>query len=206
LVSGKRNRPLVIGLTGGVGCGKTAVAEVFALNGALIISGDETGHDVVDRNKSLQRKLAQRFGEDILVADGINRRKLASRAFADPEGTRQLNELVHPALVRELTRRVSAARGKSRLPAVVVDAALLVEWEMKVPVDILVVVWASRANRRRWLKKRGWADREITDRMQAQLPYASVAAAADFILRNDGDLGNLRRKAERLWQKLFDHH
>jgi len=188
LVSGKRNRPLVIGLTGGVGCGKTAVAEVFALNGALIISGDETGHDVVDRNKSLQRKLAQRFGEDILVADGINRRKLASRAFADPEGTRQLNELVHPALVRELTRRVSAARGKSRLPAVVVDAALLVEWEMKVPVDILVVVWASRAN------------------LQAQLPYASVAAAADFILRNDGDLGNLRRKAERLWQKLFDHH
>jgi len=196
----------VIGLTGGVGCGKTAVAEVFASNGALIISGDETGHDVVDRDKSLKRKLARRFGEDILISGGIDRRKLASRAFADPGGTRQLNELVHPALVRELTRRVSAARGNSRLPAVVVDAALLVEWGMKVPVNILVAVWASRANRRRWMKKRGWNDRDITNRMRAQLPFVSLAAVADFILRNDGDMASLGRKAQRLWQKLFDPH
>ena len=199
-----RRRPLVVGLTGGVGCGKSVVAEEFARRGAVVVSGDEAGHDVVDRDVNLQEKLARRFGENILTDKGIDRRKLARRAFAFEEGRQRLNELVHPALVKELTRRVRAAGKRRDIPMVVVDAALLVEWEMKVPVDTLVAVWASRADRLRWLEERGWPADEIKGRMRAQLPFAAKKALADYVLRNDGELTALRRKAARLWQKILD--
>ena len=94
-----RRRPLVVGLTGGVGCGKTVIAREFARRGAVVISGDETGHDVVDQNPGLRKKLAEEFGRDILTKRGINRRKLARRAFANADNRRLLNELVHPALI-----------------------------------------------------------------------------------------------------------
>jgi len=201
-----RRQPLVVGLTGGVGCGKTVVAKEFARRGAVVISGDEAGHYVVDTDKRLQKKLAQRFGEDILTKGGVNRRKLARRAFSSKEGKQQLNELVHPALVKELTRRVRAARRRRDIPMVVVDAALLVEWEMKVPVDILIAVWALRANRVRWLQKRGWTIDEIKGRMRAQLPFARKKALADYVLGNEGGLAALRQKAARLWQIILDDH
>ena len=197
--------PLVVGLTGGVGCGKTVVAQEFARHGAFIIFGDRAGHEVVDLNAGLQKALARQFGNDILQAGKINRRKLAGRAFRSAEGRQRLNDLVHPALIKELTRRVRAARKRHIEPLIVVDAALLVEWEMKVPVDLLIAVWAPRAKRLRWLRKRGWTTAEIKDRMRSQLPFARRKVIADFVIRNDGDLATLRRKAARLWQRLLDH-
>jgi dephospho-CoA kinase len=201
-----RRHPLVVGLTGGVGCGKTVIAREFARRGAVVISGDETGHDVVDQNPGLQKKLAEEFGRDILTKRGINRRKLARLAFATPEGRQHLNELVHPALVKELIKRIRAARRKRDVPMVVVDAALLVEWKMKAPIDLLIAIRASRRNRCRWLQRRGWMLAEIYDRMRAQLPFTARERVADNVLRNDGDLAALRRKAGRLWQKLLDAH
>ncbi len=201
-----QRRPLVVGLTGGVGCGKTVVAKEFARYGAAIISGDEAGHDVVDKDTRLQRKLARCFGDDILTKRGINRRKLARRAFSSEKSRRQLNELVHPVLVKELTRRVQVAGRRPDVRMVVVDAALLVEWKMAVPVDILIAVWASRANRVRWLQKRGWTIDEIRGRMRAQLAFVRKKALADYVLANDGGLAALRRKAGRLWQIILDDH
>lgn len=197
-------RPLVVGLTGGVGCGKTVVADEFARRGAVIISGDKIGHDVVDQDRSLQKRLAREFGRDILRPRGIKRRLLARRAFADPEGRQRLNELVHPALLAELRKRIRTAQKRKDLPLIVVDAALLVEWKLKVPIDLLIAVWASRANRRRWLHNRGWSAMEIDNRMRAQLPFAARKRAADVVLRNDGNLSVLRHKAGRLWQKLLN--
>jgi dephospho-CoA kinase len=199
-----KSRPLVVGLTGGVGCGKTVVAEEFARRGAVIISGDETGHDIVDHDRALQKQLAGEFGRDILQSRGIKRRLLARRAFADPEGRQRLNELVHPALIAELKTRIRTAQKRKSTPLIVVDAALIVEWKMKAPIDLLIAVWAARANRRRWLRRRGWSAAEIENRMRAQLPFAARQRAADVVLRNDGDLSALRRKAGRLWQKLTD--
>jgi dephospho-CoA kinase len=203
-VSLPRRRPLVVGLTGGVGCGKTVVAQEFAKRGAVVISGDEIGHDVVGRNPGLQRKLAAEFGRDILTRKKINRRRLARRAFATPEGWRRLNELVHPVLIRDLIKRVRAARQQPKTLMIVVDAALIVEWKMKDPIDLLVAVRASRADRRRWLRKRGWTPDEIEDRMKAQASFAARERVADVVLRNDGDVAALRRKAKRLWQKLLN--
>jgi len=198
-----RSRPLVVGLTGGVGCGKSVIASEFARRGAIVISGDEVGHDVVDEDAGLQRKLAEAFGADILGKAGVNRRRLAQRAFATAEGRKQLNELVHPALVAELKRQVREARRKEGVPVIVVDAALLAEWKRQVPVDILIAVWASRANRRRWLRRRGWSSGEIGDRMRSQLPFTAHRAVADIVVRNAGSLTDLRRKGGRLWQKLL---
>jgi len=199
-------RPLVVGLTGGVGCGKTVIAAEFARRGAVIISGDQVGHEVVDRDARLQRQLARWFGAAILGKRGLHRRKLAQRAFATPENQKRLNDVVHPALIAELKRRVRAARRGPNVPLVVVDAALLVEWKRKVPVDVLVAVWASRANRRRWLRQRGWSAAEIGLRMRSQLPFSARRAVADVVIRNDRDVEALRRKVARLWQKLQESH
>ncbi len=194
--------PLVLGLTGGVGCGKTIIAEELQSLGAVIISGDEVGHDVVADDATVQNALVDAFGPGIQTRQGISRRKLARRAFASPHGWHTLNSIVHPALVQELNRRVRGEKQRSRTPLIVVDAALLVEWGDRVPLDYLVAVWASQENRRRWLRERGWSDDEITDRMRAQLPFVVRQRAADRVIRNDGDVDSLRRKARRLWQNL----
>ena len=196
--------PIIVGLTGGVGSGKSVIAAEFASRGALVISGDEVGHDVVKKNKSLQRRLAQAFGADILANGTIDRRLLASRAFASRKANSRLNEMVHPVLIKELNRRISRALGQPEIQIIVVDAALLVEWGMQVPVDFLVAVQASRARRTKWLRKRGWSKQEILDRMSAQLPFSARAALADHVIRNDGGLEALRRKAGRVWQNLLD--
>ncbi len=197
--------PILVGLTGGVGSGKSVIAAEFEKRGATVISGDEIGHYVVDRNHSLQEALARVFGEDIFEDNKINRQMLARRAFASSEGRAQLNQLVHPVLIKELNRQIAVALKSSGVPLIVVDAALLVEWGKQVPVDIMVAVRASRARRFKWLRKRGWSKSEIRDRMKAQLPFSARAALADYVVRNDGDLAALQRKAVRLWQKLLDH-
>jgi len=195
-------RPLVVGLTGGVGCGKTIIAEEFARRGAVIISGDETGHDVVDTNRLLQEKLAGVFGRDILTHSGVNRRLLAQRAFADADGRRLLNDLVHPVLIKELKKRIRTVSRQPNVPLIVVDAALIVEWNLKAPIELIIAVWASRRKRSRWLRRRGWSFAEIENRMRAQLPFAARRRVADYVLLNNGNLDDLRRKAARLWQKL----
>ncbi len=200
--SSRKPGPPVLGLTGGVGCGKTIIADELESLDAVIISGDKVGHDVVADEAQVQKALVDAFGSGIRTKQGISRKKLARRAFATPEGRQQLNAIVHPALIRELNRRVRREKARRKAPLIVVDAALLVEWNGKVPVDFLVAVWASGENRRRWLRKRGWSDEEITDRMRAQLPFAARRRVADRVIRNDGDLDTLRRKAHRLWQNL----
>ncbi len=115
---------MVIGLTGQIGAGKSLAAAILRGFGAHVISADEIGKVAVDRSADLRRRLARAFGADILSPGGKLRRKLlAQRAFADERGSRTLNDLVHPQLLKELQQRVrSAARQES---VVVIDAALV---------------------------------------------------------------------------------
>jgi dephospho-CoA kinase len=131
----------VVGVTGSIGSGKSTVARFFGTWGGAVISGDQVGHEVVDRSRSLRARLAKTFGNDILVSGRVNRRLLAERAFASPAKVRVLNKLVHPQLIRELNRQVRATRKRTGVRAVVIDAALLVEWGLgKIHWDILVGV------------------------------------------------------------------
>jgi dephospho-CoA kinase len=204
LQSAKRPSLPVVGITGAVGTGKSQVAALFQRWGGVLISGDEVGKDVVDRSARLRRQLADAFGHDVIGRTGLKRALLARRAFASAEATLQLDKVVHPHLLKELNARVSKARRSREHRAVVIDAALLAEWGPKqVYWDCLIGVWAPMAVRRLRLRQRGWSDSEITQRARRQMSWTKRRAMVDFVVKNDGDLTQLERRARFYWQKIL---
>lgn len=194
----------VIGITGGVGAGKSQVAELFVRWGGVLVSGDDIGKLVVDRSAPLRRKLVRAFGADILRAGRVHRPRLASKAFASRQATTLLNQLVHPYLLRELNRQIARASSVKGCRAVVVDAALLAEWGRKrVRWDHLVGVWASVAERTKRLKRRGWNPQEIKGRMRGQMSWNARRRMADYVVKNDGSLATLERRARFCWGKII---
>jgi dephospho-CoA kinase len=194
----------VIGVTGAAGTGKSRVASLFERWGAILVSGDEMGRIVVGRSARLRRQLATAFGSDIIRRGHLNRALLAERAFATPEQTERLNRLVHPALLKELNRRVAKARHSREHEAVVIDAALLAEWgPARVRWDVLVGVWAPMRLRRRRMRKRGWSDSEVAARARTQMSWTQRRAMVDYVVKNDGTLAQLERRARLCWKKIL---
>ncbi len=193
----------VIGVTGGVGSGKTLVAQYFASWGAALVSGDEIGRLVLDHSPTVRRRLAKVFGPDILKGDQVRRDILAERAFANNDSVLKLNSIVHPPLIRELNKQVAHLRRAGEYPAVVIDAALLAEWGgARIHWDALVAVWAPMRLRMKWMRKRGWSDREIRARIRRQMPWTERRKLADFIVKNDSSLTVLKRRARHCWGKI----
>jgi dephospho-CoA kinase len=196
----------VVGITGGVGSGKSLVASLFVRWGGVRVSGDEIGKQVLDRNVSLRRQLVAAFGTDIMRRGKIQRAVLAERAFATHESIDRLNRLVHPLLLRELGRQIDRAGRSTRYRAVVVDAALLAEWgRPKVRWDYLIGVWSPSAVRRERLLKRGWTDDQIRARMTSQMPWRQRQKLLDCIVKNDGSVAMLKRRARLCWEKVLSY-
>jgi dephospho-CoA kinase len=195
---------LLIGVTGGIACGKTEVSKVFQRKGATILSGDQIGKEVVEKNKRVQKDLVRDFGEGILNKNGkLNRRKLGQIAFASQEAKEKLNNIIHPYLLKELRHRIKDLRNRGKVPVVVVDAALIVEWGLEKELDYLIFVESKREDKIKRLKEeKGYTRREALDRIKSQLPEKIKKRKADFVIRNDRDLVQLRRRAERVWKQM----
>ena len=132
---------MIIGLTGQIGAGKSTAAEILKTFGAFVINADDIGRAVVEKSLPLRRKLVIAFGAAILDRKGnLNRRKLASLAFASPEATAKLNALVHPPLIKLLESQIKAAARK--YPVVVIDAALLLQWPLHKTLNQIVLITA----------------------------------------------------------------
>ena len=196
---------MIIGLTGPIGSGKSTVAHILKEQGALIIDADKLGHQVIAQSAPLRRRLAKAFGQDIFYRDGrLNRRRLATRAFAGPETKAQLDALVHPHLLRELRRQMKQARTAGKMA--VVDAALLLDWHLDREVDLTLVVHAPERLRLSRLMAKGMAQTDAVARMKAQLPYAEFRRRADKVLRNDCSLGDLQRKVNNWYFRVVKNH
>ncbi|MFQ6031393.1 MAG: dephospho-CoA kinase [Candidatus Zixiibacteriota bacterium] len=196
---------LLIGVTGGIACGKTEVCKVFQKKGATILSGDEIGKEVVEKNKKVLKRLVQTFGKEILNKNlSLNRRKLGELAFASKESKDQLNKIIHPYLLRELKKRIEGLKKKNYEGVVAIDAALIVEWGLQKELDYLVFVESKRENKiKRLQKQKGYSRTEALNRIKSQLPEISKKRLADFVIINDKGLNELREKAERIWKKLI---
>jgi dephospho-CoA kinase len=194
---------LLMGITGGIASGKTEVAKVFRRRGAVVLSGDQIGRKVVESNKSVLRKLVTAFGEQIMREDGtLNRQRLGEIAFSSARGRDKLNKIVHPHLLKELRRRIRDFKRKGKR-VVVVDAALICEWGLERELDLLVFVQSSRESKIRRLQRfKGYSRKEALDRIRSQLPDAVKKSRADFIIRNNGSLAELRKKALRTWEEI----
>ncbi len=193
---------MFIGITGQIGAGKTTAARILASFGAVVIDADAIGKEVVERSEALQRKLVRAFGKQILSRSGkINRKKLAMVAFADAHAKERLNRLVHPPLLRELKKRMRELAKSHEV--VVIDAALLLDWNLDASMDIVLVIHASRRERLRRLMARGIERSDAEARQRAQLPFREYQKRADVVILNNSTEDKLRAKLARSWKKII---
>jgi dephospho-CoA kinase len=186
-----------IGLTGGIGAGKSTVAATFSECGGIIVDGDVISREVVEPGTEGLAQLVEAFGDDILQPDGaLNRPALAAKAFVDDEQRTKLNQIVHPLVGK---RRQEIIDSVSEDAVVVEDIPLLVETGMAPMFPLVVVVTADEQTRVERLIKRGMDEADARARIKAQAPEEQRRAIADVLLDNSGSQGELVEKARDLW-------
>lgn len=194
---------LRIGLTGGIGSGKTTVADLLRSHGLPIIDADLIARDIVKPGQPALAELAQAFGHDILNVDGsLNRSLLASRAFVDAEHTELLNSITHPRIQAETARRFAAAEAAGE-KAVVYDMPLLVDNGLHQAMDLVVVVDVDAEKRvARLVAWRGLTEEDARRRLDAQISDEERLAAADVVIDNNGNLESLDRQVADLIERI----
>ena len=195
---------MTVGITGRSGCGKSTVTACFAAHGVPVADADQISRQVLQPGSPVLAQLAARFGGDILSGDGVlDRRQLADRAFATPEGKAALDAITHPAIVRRIEAARQAAL-QAGSPLFVIDGAVLVGSVIDGIWDRLIVVTAPyEVSVDRIVARDGIRPEMARRRLDAQLPEAALAARADFLLANDGTQEQLRRQAGALAARLL---
>ncbi|MFM7140144.1 MAG: dephospho-CoA kinase [Actinomycetes bacterium] len=191
-----------VGLTGGIGAGKSTVADMFSKLGAVVIRSDELARQVIEPNTTGFQKVLSRFGNQILQENGsIDRTKLAQIVFNDQSALKDLEEIIHP-LVRNKTNEIIDAQTQETI--VVNEVPLLLEKNMENLFDFLVVVISSEKNRINRLLKRGISEVDAKKRMKLQVSDEQRKTSADFLIANDGNIEQLEADVSKVWQALLE--
>jgi dephospho-CoA kinase len=196
---------LVIGLTGGIGAGKTEVSRMLEQLGATVINADQVGHEAYAPNSEAWQEVVRVFGEEILQENGeIDRRKLGGIVFADPEQLATLNGIMHPRMVAMVREKLEVLE-RQGTDVAVVEAAVLFEagwdklvgevWTTESPADKVV---------ERLQQRNGFAPEEIRKRIDAQWPSEDRARRADTVIQNDGELKDLEATVRKTWQRRVE--
>lgn len=196
---------IVVGLTGGVGSGKSTVANMLQELGARIIDADRIAREVVAPGEPALASIRSEFGDEVIAETGdLDRAALAARVFEDPERLQRLNAIVHPAVAARAAEEIADQRERGA-QWVVYDVPLLYENELQGMFTKVIVVVASEAARRQRLRARdGWSDAEIDARLGAQMPLEEKASRADYVVDNEGSLVETRRQVEDVTAQLFE--
>ncbi|MEU8823896.1 dephospho-CoA kinase [Streptomyces sp. NPDC048636] len=194
---------LKLGLTGGIGAGKSEVSRILSSYGAVLIDSDRIAREVVEPGTPGLAAVVAEFGPEVLTPDGVlDRPKLGGIVFGDPERLRALNAIVHP-LVRDRSAELEAAAGSGAV--VVHDVPLLAENGLAPLFDVVVVVDASPETQLdRLVRLRGMAEEEARARMAAQATRAERLAVADVVIDNDGPLEALEPRVREVWTELME--
>lgn len=195
---------LRIGLTGGLACGKSTVAEMLAQRGCGLVSADRLGHEAIAPGGPAYDAVLAEFGDDLLDAEGqVDRARLAARVFGNPQRVQRLNELVHPHILRGIEE--AAREFASRRPdgILVVEAALLLEAFADQRVDKVVVVDCTEQQQVERFQLKGGTAQEARRRMAAQMPRSDRLRRADFVVDASGTLEETRRMVDALYEQLL---
>jgi dephospho-CoA kinase len=189
-----------VGLTGGIGAGKSTVADLFSQKGAVVIRSDELARQVIEPQTPGFQQVIDRFGKDFVNSEGyIDRAKLAQIVFKDDAALKDLENIIHP-LVRSKTNEIIDQHTSETI--IVNEIPLLLEKKMESLFDFLVIVISSEKNRLERLAQRGLTTEQATARMSKQVSDDERKAAADFLIVNDGNLDQLEADVEKIWQTL----
>ena len=193
----------VIGLTGGIGSGKSTVSRFLQGMGAVVLDADKVGHEAYQPNTETWREVVSAFGKQIVTSDGeIDRKKLGGIVFSNPELLTRLNQIMHPRMFDMMKDRIEEYRQRG-VKIVVLEAAILLEAGWTPLVDEVWVTVASVSEVvNRAIERTGLPEEQIRARIRSQLSNEERKKHADVVISNDGSLDELKVKVEELWQGL----
>ncbi len=194
---------LVIGLTGGIGSGKSTVGKILADLGAAVVNGDELSREVLSPHTEAWNDVVVAFGKGILLPDGsIDRKKLAEVVFTDSSSLANLNSIMLPRMFEVFKRRLEQWR-RQGVKVVVLEAAVLIESGWVSVVDQIWVVRASRKGVEERMRRKGvFSEAQVQARMRSQLTAEELVKHADVVIENDGSINELRTRVGVLWAGL----
>ena len=197
---------MLVGLTGGLGTGKSTIARMFAQCGAFVLDADSLARDVVKPGKPAWRDIVQYFGKHVLHPDrSVNRQALAASAFSSVRRLHRLNAIVHPRVAREQARLCRQYAATHPDAVILYDAPLLIEAGAHRRMDRIIVVTADLATQlARAQRRSGLSKREALRRIRAQLPLRAKVSQADYVLDGREPLGQLRRQVRGIYAELHE--
>lgn len=182
----KQNKSLIIGLTGGSGCGKTTVANILKELGGYIIDADKLAHKIIKKGKKAYYEIIDAFGEEILTKEkNIDRKALGGIVFSEKEKLELLNFITHKYILEEIYNEIDFAKNQEKYKYIVLDAPLLIETNLHKIVDTVWIVYADKKERIKRLIKRDNISKEIIEkRINMQTPFEKNKPFSDFIIYN----------------------
>lgn len=195
---------ILVGLTGGVACGKSSVARLFQDCGAVLIDADVLARTVVERGKPALKDIARTFGKKALQPDGtLNRAALAKIVFSSPAKLKKLNAIVHPRVAREQTKLTRSIEAQEPQAVVIYDAPVLIEAGAHKRMDKMIVVSADEKTQIKRLHNRNHLSRaEALRRIKIQLPLAKKIALADYVVDGTLSYEQTKHEVERIYEEL----
>jgi dephospho-CoA kinase len=195
---------LKVGLTGGIASGKSTVSEAFARLGAEVLDADKVAREVVLPGEPAWLSLQQAFGPEFFLPNGeINRSKLRRLVFADPEERSRLNAIVHPAVMKEINRRLEQLTTLAQDAVVVVDVPLLLEVGVAYRFDRVIVVYVTKMVQIKRLRQRdGLSLEEAKQALSTQMVLSKKVELADYVIDNSGTRAETQVQVENVWQEL----
>ena len=204
-----RERGIIVGITGGIACGKTTVSELLAEKGAIPINADEIGHQLLKADSPVISELVDAFGQEILEESGdVSRKKLGAIVFNDKSAREQLNTTLHPLIIQRSRTLARQLVMENPSCVVLLDAPLLIEAGAYNSVDLIVVVTASpetqlqRILERSQVQNRPLSETEAQARIDAQMPVKEKVKYADVVIENEGALDELNKQVDALWEEF----
>jgi dephospho-CoA kinase len=196
---------LTVGLTGGIGAGKSTFAALLAERGAQVLDADQIGRDALAPGQPAWHSVVGQFGDEVLVPGSmdVDRKRLAGIVFEDPRKLAALNAIVHPVILERIADQIEWLSKTDSV--VVIDAALITELGLRDSLDVVVVVTTSKSERvDRLVRTRGMSLDDVSARMASQASPEELETGADVVVRNDGTLDDLVAEADRVWALLLE--
>jgi dephospho-CoA kinase len=200
----RKRRLLKIGLTGGIGSGKSLVAAIFRSLGAPVLSADEIARNLTDSDPIIKKRIREEFGTGVFKRDGsLDRKAMADIVFSNKEKRKKLNAIVHPAVIKRIDEESKKLEGNGDTPFVIHEAALIYEAGVDKKLDYVIVVVANEDKRiHRVMDRDGISRADVRRRIDAQIPAEMKRKMADFVIENDGDRKSLEQRV-RFLHNLF---
>jgi dephospho-CoA kinase len=198
---------MIIGLTGGIACGKSTVANILRQKGILVIDADEISREITKKGKPAWQEIKEEFGEEVIGPDGeILRKKLAQIVFNNPTKLATLNQITHPRITKQLTEILAEIKAKKSQRIIVIEVPLLFECGLQ---DIFDEVWVVKAPQsvmiERLIKRDSLSKEDALKRISSQMPLTQKAQLADRVIENSGSVNDLKKQIEDILKELENH-